>query len=240
MSVVVGVDGCKGGWAVCAVDGERVEFGIHPRVASWWLAYPSAAQILVDMPIGLPEPDTYPREADMAAKQFLGTPRRASVFTVPIRACVERGSQGAAYADLCAHSRELTGKAFAKQTYWLLPRIAEVDTFLRGNGLARAKVRESHPEVVFAALNGGIALASKKREPTGQAERTGLLERHLRDIRRHLEQIPRELRRFAAADDWLDAVALAVAGCYPLRELPEKPLRDAQGLPMEIVYPVVS
>lgn len=75
---VLGLDACRGKWLAVAVDdghfdGARLGSDAAGLVAAW----PDAAAIGVDIPTGLPE--TPLREADRAARQFVGE-RRSSVF----------------------------------------------------------------------------------------------------------------------------------------------------------------
>ena len=75
----LGLDACRGKWLAVVLDEGRFD---DARLASDAAAlvseWPNAAAIGVDIPIGLPE--TPLREADRAAREFVGE-RRSSVFT---------------------------------------------------------------------------------------------------------------------------------------------------------------
>ncbi|MEL7155519.1 MAG: DUF429 domain-containing protein [Actinomycetota bacterium] len=165
---VVGVDGCRGGWAV-------VRAGADDALSATWVADLHAlvaevrsgavAVAAVDMPIGLLA--DRPRPADVAARALLGA-RRSTVFPAPVRSVL-----GAVdYADACRRSREACGKALSKQAFNLVPAIRHLDAVL---GPADAdRIVEAHPELAFARLDGGRPLPSK-RSPEGRRQRRRLL-----------------------------------------------------------------
>ena len=86
-------------------------------------------------------------------------------------------------------------------------------------------MRESHPELVFARLNGGKPVAASKKDADGQVERLKLLDTALPGSGElYAELIRSTLRRDVARDDALDALALcAVAGAPDgLKRIPEE------------------
>ena len=168
--------------------------------------------IAVDMPIGLP--DAGSRACDIEARRRLG-PRRSSVFAAPVRAVLHERS----YVDALALHRATDGRGLSKQTFHLLPKIAEVDA-------ARDdRVIEAHPELAFAWLIGAPA-RHPKRTPAGRAERLAALGL----------VVPPRLRG-AAADDVLDAIALTHIAQRALMGHAEAlgdGARDGRGRPMTI------
>jgi predicted RNase H-like nuclease len=82
---IVGVDGCRGRWLAVAMDlgSGSIAASIHATPDALLLAYPDAAAVALDMPIGLT--CAGPRECDIAARRLLGWPRSSSVFPAPIR-----------------------------------------------------------------------------------------------------------------------------------------------------------
>jgi predicted RNase H-like nuclease len=154
MTLAVGVDAWRKGWvAVALVDGRFHEARPAARFEEVLEAYPDAAVIAVDIPIGAPE--TGVRAADRLARGFLG-PRASSVFSTPPRSALE----AATYAEARA-----LGLGVSSQAYALRRRILEVDEAAR----ADRRVVEAHPEVSFRAL-AGKTLPPKKTW-AGQAER---------------------------------------------------------------------
>jgi predicted RNase H-like nuclease len=100
-------------------------------------------------------------------------------------------------------------------------------------------VYEVHPEVSFAALNGGVGLVGRKQSVEGQAMRMTLLARDFgfERIQALVTSCP---RRMAATDDVLDAlVALWTARRIALGvalTLPSTPQFNSAGLRMAIHY----
>lgn len=241
MTIVAGVDGCRGGWLMVwrAIGPEGTTSAAEVAVCQRWRDLPAADTVAVDMPIGLPESGR--RGCDMAARAHLG-PRRSSVFLD-----LRRPLLGFAdYASANAWAKA-DGAGLSKQAWNLLPKIRELDAAMTPE--AQERVRETHPELVFARLNGG-PMAEAKRTAGGVAARRALLESagfdRLDDMLASLD------RRLAAPDDLYDACALAwcagrmaagrakrlPAEAEPLLDVPrlDAPDLDARGLRMEIWF----
>jgi len=192
---VLGVDGAPGGWVGATWDGEALVLLYRPSLAELFAAAGSPAVIGVDMPLGLVRAGA--RRAELAARDFLGA-RRSSVFLSPVRAVLDRG-EFADYASANAHLRSLGEAGLSRQSFGLLPKIAEVISFRAGVG---ADVREVHPEVSFQVLAGRPLRASKKTW-VGACERRALLE----GAGLHPPEDAETGR--AGVDDVLDAVVVA-------------------------------
>jgi predicted RNase H-like nuclease len=186
------------------------------------------AAIAVDMPIGLSSGD--PRQADVLARRLIG-PRSSSVFPSPVRAVLSAGSH--AEASLISSMTHRDGKKISRQTFFLLPKIREVDDEMSPS--LQARVVESHPEVCFWALNKEVPLAWSKRTPEGLADRRRLLGGVYADS--IAEVTP---PRGSAWDDLHDACVLAWTASRlatgKAQRLPSEPEYDGRGLRMEIVY----
>ncbi len=227
-SPVLGVDGARGGWLVVIRRGERLAAQLLPSITEV-LALP-AAQIAVDMPLGLA--DAGQRACDVAARRLLPPGRRSSVFAPPRRYML-----GCDYAAANAAGRAREGVGLSRQAWHLSPRIAELDQAV--SPAAQARVAESHPELVFHRLNGWHALPRKTTAEGRQARLALLDDAGLPDARPLLAQFP---GRRAKPDDVLDAVACTLtagrrlartAACVPdTAVLP----RDSRGLAMAIWY----
>ncbi len=190
---------------MAAWSGKRLEFSVHAGLQGLLVG-----PVALDMPIGLP--DRPGRLCDTLARRLLG-PRRASVFSPPVRSVLEAG----------------LFQGVSLQCYNLFPKLREVDALM--TPALQDSVRETHPELAFARLNGGVPLAFPKRVAEGRAERLQLLRRVLG---RRWE--PPRLRG-AASDDLLDAAVLALVARDFSRRLPaEEPECDARGLRMEIWF----
>lgn len=227
--IVVGADGCPGGWVVAGVPAGTAAAGAPGGPVQWHFAADAeglfaladrlgAAAVAADVPVGLPE--TGPRACDLAAKARLGGRSASAVFPAPVRGVLETRTYAAARA-LCP--------SLSAQAHALVPRIRDVDGALRRRGPGvHDRFVECHPEVSLRTLTGRV-LARKRSAP-------GALQR-LRALEREFGPLPDDPPYAAALDDALDALACAwtarrwVAGAYEL--LGGEP--DALGVPMRIV-----
>ncbi|WP_276259713.1 DUF429 domain-containing protein [Haloglomus litoreum] len=243
MATYLGVDWAGSCWLVVAA-GDEPTVTTEPSFLNVWHEHGhDAASVLVDIPIGLPERGT--RACDEAAMDVLG-PRRSTVFAIPSREVVETDDYDTA--------RELNGDTLASQSWWLFPRIREVDVFLQENEDATDHVYESHPEVCFAKL--ATEPLPPKDTNDGRDERLALLadapalHKRIDTVLTEREDGTEWHDRISVGkrDDLLDAAVLAYTAqqlelgsretdqTYP--HLPEDPAEDDElGLPMEIIYP---
>jgi predicted RNase H-like nuclease len=209
-SPVAGVDGCPAGWIVATEQDLRVLPELHRGMA---------CVVGVDMPIGLPAMSS--RACDLEARAFLG-PRRSSVFPTPARACL--GTRD--YAAALVASRHAVGVGLSKQSYFLLPKIRQLDQLV---GPGDDGFIEVHPECAFLVMNELEPLAPKK-SPAGSSRRAELL----RAVFGALPATPRGAR----LDDVLDAYAVL----WSTRRFVDGEHRtfgdgstDERGLPMRII-----
>lgn len=231
----VGVDGCRGGWLAVWISGsDRPLFRVYESMHSLWQDHADAALVFIDMPIGLPHACYPVREADQLARKELG-PRRSSVFSAPAR-CV---LQARNYDHACEISMNEIGRKLSRQTWNIVPKIAEIDEFL-AEGPERGRVlREAHPEVCFTKC-AKTFMNHNKKTLLGAQERLCVIRRYYADGEAVVRDMEAELpKKTAVNDDMLDAFMLALAareaGDHP-RSLPVDPPRDQSGLPMAIWY----
>ena len=235
-----GVDGCPGGWIVARADAalRDVDFVLCRDFREVLGLAGSGTHLSVDIPIGLADNDARP--CDRAARDFLPTGRKSSIFPAPCRATLA----GKSYPEECALNRGACGKAISKQLHYILPKIRQVDGVITPE--LQERVHESHPEVVFAVLAGNTHPLSSKKTPEGYAERLDLLARYLGPL--DPAWLDRERRRFTrpgegapvALDDVVDALACLVAAWRIFRgeacRFPSgREEYDSHGLRMEIV-----
>lgn len=226
----VGVDWKKPHWLAVEIDGEQVTSECFADIEALCRRYKDADAILIDIPIGLPESkEEAANRPDKTARACLPNGRKSSVFNVLFRQLV--------YADNKAQTWELSRQLDAGMTsvgYGLCAMIREVDEFLCKHPEMADKMRESHPEVAFQALNHGKGLASKHSE-NGIAERIGILKSYGINPFPVMAQYDNK-----AKDDVLDAVCLALSaqlGCENgFFTIPETPKRDSRNLPMQMVF----
>ncbi|MFC7205257.1 DUF429 domain-containing protein [Haloferax namakaokahaiae] len=245
MTSYIGVDWAGSCWLVVKT-GDETYVTTEPSVFNVWYEHgknEDVQSILVDIPIGLPETET--RVCDQEASEMLSS-RSSTVFSIPSRDVVETDD----YND----ARSKNGDSLGSQSWWLFPRIREVDVFLQDHEEARDKIFESHPEVCYAALDGKEL--SSKGGDGGIDERLDVLDNGS-DLFETVKSVVNERRDGAEwhdriskgrIDDVIDAAVLAHTAQlidlqprsdkadYPA--LPEDPENDEKlGVPMEIVYP---
>lgn len=231
----VGVDGAKQAWIAVWRRGDNFTYRVYPDAWALVDTHRSADVIAVDVPIGLSERGG--RRADTEARIFVGRKRASSIFSAPVRGILDATSQ----PEASRRHREIDGRGFGAQAFGILPKIRQWDELLQRDAEARQCVREIHPEVSFAALNGGMGngILDAKRTFAGAGVRIALLGGVFnRDaVMRLLKSVP---ARDAGTDDVLDAlVALWSAerignGCAA--SLPSPVDHDATGLPTAIWY----
>lgn len=250
MTTYIGIDWAGGSWVVVTA-GEETTVTTEPSILNVWHEHGEARDaqaILIDVPIGLHE--SGPRACDVEAQEYLGN-RGNTVFTIPAREVVE--------ADDYPTARSLNGGSLSSQSWWLFPRIREIDVFLREHDAATEKLYESHPEICFQALHGRPL--ERKTTESGLDERLEILHRY--DSEGHLADRVEEVvsaRRDGTAwhdrlssgriDDVVDAAVLALTAkrldigprsdsrSYPAFPERETPGRDpAIDIRPEIVYP---
>lgn len=235
-----GVDGCPGGWLLVGLGPGGV---CGPRFASRFtevLAYVGGGGLIfVDIPIGLPDARQIERRCDVEARQALGK-RGCTIFPAPVREVLD-------LAESCKHreasdcQRELTGRGLSIQAHCLFPKIREVDGVMRLEPQVQGWVRESHPELCFASLNGGRPVYLPKRSKAGFEQRLGVLRRYLPGVDAVVSGYHRRRGPGGpAADDVLDAAVLAVNAWLGARQgfktFPTEGVElDRYGLRMEMV-----
>ena len=209
--LVLGVDGVRGRWVAVALRGRRiVDARVVPTLAEVLEAWPEAAAIGVDTPIGLPtgSDGEFPRRADVAARELLAG-AASRVFTAYPREVYLCET----HAEATACAQRLVGQGVSQQAWRLRTAILDAET-VAGD----PRVFECHPELSFLALRGEVM--RPKATWQGVAERIDAL---------RLDGIEVPLDHDAAhapAADVLDATAVAWSA---RRKLRGKALRVPRG-----------
>ena len=191
MGAVLGVDGCRAGWVGVRWD-DTTEVLVAPTIAELVAAAGPVDAVAIDNPIDLPA--DVPREAERLARRRL--PGRAStVFNAPAAAVLDVVD----YPTANAANRTALGVGLSKQAWYLVPKIRDVHDWLTTS--PSMPVVEAHPEVCFAAMNGGV-LVDGKTTAAGEALRRSLLGAHGLDV-------VAERGCGVGVDDVLDAAATA-------------------------------
>lgn len=248
MTSYVGVDWASRGWLTVATDGDEWSARMYPSIQSVWFAHKDSESILVDIPIGLPESER--RGCDAGAKEFLDPGRARSVFWTPCRDAVEADT----YDDAKQANLDARDDSLSSQAWGLIPRIKEVDRFLRDTTEAQGTVLESHPEVCFKTL-AEEGLSSKHGDHGVQARRELLEETdesvegvYNEFVEEYINKQPPWARRIGTSnrDDLLDAMVLALtakfgdSGFERILDRADSNTasipRDKEDVPMQIVY----
>jgi predicted RNase H-like nuclease len=231
----VGVDGCPAGWfAVILNEPDDWRITVYPNISDLWKDNTDAALVLMDIPIGLLNGGTEERACDIEARQLLGE-RKRSVFPAPCRDALDAPSHKTA-SEI---NWDRTGRGLSRQAWNICSKIKQVNDFLRSNPAALLVLKETHPELCFAKLNGDKPMEHSKKKLPGYEERLKLLRTICKSSDSIAEKaIHEHYRKDVAKDDILDALVLAVTALkskgdlYSVRE--DK--LDSQGLPMKIHY----
>jgi predicted RNase H-like nuclease len=110
---------------------------------------------------------------------------------------------------LVATRREQAGdpaqvKGLSAQAAGILPKICELDAFLREDATRNGVLAECHPEVSFTVMNGGVPLPGKS-SAAGQLARVDLVREAFPDAEAVIRASPLSLRHGLV--DILDAYA---------------------------------
>ena len=226
---LAGVDGCPDGWVAVVADAGTLA---SARLAFFadlagFMNREAIDLALVDMPIGFVDgPES--RDVEGAMRGFLPG-KASSVFPTPCRMALSEPT----YMDASFVNAQVLGKRLPKQTFALFPKLREVDEAVRL--LGQGRMREGHPEVSFAAMNGQPVL-SKKREPLGKQDRMALLQAAGLPAEDLLRARPKGR---VADNDILDAAALlwSAARYFDNTHItfPPKPSQDSVGLEMSVI-----
>ena len=234
----VGVDGCKYGWVSVCFSSEEI-IAVE-SVGSLISFYSSQALIFVDIPIGLKSEINKIRDCEELARQFLPKNRKSSIFPVPCRESL----QAETYSEASCINKAILGKGISKQTWFIIPKIKEIDQFLVQNKQERNNIKESHPEISFQFLNDGKPLKYTKKTENGIIERLHILSQFKPEAEKLYNLgLKKYRRKEIAKDDLLDAMCLAITAelseLYGKR-IPIQPEKDEYGIEMAIHYADLS
>ena len=113
-------------------------------------------------------------------------------------------------------NKEALGKSLSKQIINIIPKIREVDEFLKAHPEYKNRILESHPELDFTRLNGSV-VKTRKKETAGFIQREAILNKYL--PKKHLSGLREKAKNFKCKpDDLLDAVCLAVTAAFQHRQ----------------------
>jgi len=232
----IGIDGCRGGWAVAILRGNQLSFSIEKTFFDCKKFTQSSKLTFVDMPIGLTNA-VWGRICEAEARKDIPTNYKSSIFTCPCLSAVYSET----FEDANQAQRKITGKGLSIQAWNITKKIKEIDLLMKAKKMSFTNIYESHPEICFSLLNNGVYL-SKKKTKEGIRERIELLERHspIQDI---LDSTLTGTKRSTVMiDDLLDAACLAVSAQKAFRNNlcfypKDKTQLNEEGLNIQIAKP---
>jgi len=235
--IAVGIDGCRYGWVTACYDDSEVL--IFKTINDVIEHYGDSYSFLIDIPIGLASEKCKTRTCEKAARAVLPINRKSSVFSIPCRETLT----AAGYAKANGINRQIMGCGISKQTWFIMPKIKELDDVLLSNIDMRLRFKESHPEIAFQFLNGGSPLLHNKKMADGVNERLAILMRYNERSESLFQKAVSNYKRpEVARDDILDALCLALT-CALMTEASDRvrrfestPLLDEHGIEMAIYY----
>ncbi|MGJ0486022.1 MAG: DUF429 domain-containing protein [Methylomicrobium sp.] len=159
MTMVAGADGYQGGWVLAIQDTitKSLSWDVVPTISEVFHRHPDVQLLAIDIPIGLLERGS--RECDVLVRRHLGAIRGSSVFPAPIRPLLNARS----HAEASQLGKRIEGRGLSIQSWAIVPKIREVDEFLRQHPYYRQIMREVHPEVSFSILHDAPILAPKSK-----------------------------------------------------------------------------
>lgn len=196
MTLVVGVDGARGGWVAVWLQMAQFHSATYFATLDRLLAETAQALVVaIDLPIGL---TSGKRDADVQGLELLG-PRRNSLFLMPPKELA-----GLEYMNAQTLWQGKPGEGFSKQTWAILPTVlAAADPIRRADPFG-ARIIEVHPELSFMEMAEGRPMVYSKRTWNGHRERLAVLASHGLSVPDEIGDL-----RNASPDDVLDAFAAA-------------------------------
>jgi threonine dehydratase len=240
-TLVAGADGCPPGWSVVLKDISGRKESRHlicPNMADL-LRHPEVpALIAVDMPIGLPDRvGAGGRGPEVELRSLLGE-RKSSLFSIPARSAIYAED----YQSACEISLATSEppRKISIQSFYLFPKIRELDELIRADPGLGFILRECHPEGAFMMMNDGEPLSEPKKiksaiNQAGMSQRKKLL----MEVAGFSEAfLSTKTSNGVGQDDFVDACACAwVAEKIAkgqARSFPENPGRDSHDIPIAI------
>ena len=228
MSLIIGIDGCKSGWfAVWQNQDEVIETAIFQSMNNLKDFFIKSNQLIIGIDIPVVLSEVMPREADQLARKLLSK-KASSIFTAPTPEMLEQPN----YEKASLVSKKLIGKSMSLQSWYLFPKIRDVQTVLHHEDI---KIFEIHPEVSFRAMNNENVIIESKKTAEGFKIRKFLLDKHFLNF--NFDAIRNKYQKKDVMDnDILDALVvlwsakrIANNQASYIPKIPEKPN-------MQIVY----
>ncbi|MCY3568226.1 MAG: DUF429 domain-containing protein [Chloroflexi bacterium] len=245
--IAVGANVSRGSWFAVRIEGSvarRADARLFPNLSLLVDSWGDASQILLGMPIGLPDAEQPTRQVDHEARRLLRPLRANTVFPVPSRAAIDafRSGEARSYQALSKTNQLEVHRKLSRQSAGMVRKIAEVDELLTRDPALHDKVREAHREICFWGLNHAQPMSYPKARTEGVAERLDVIGQYIPWARTFFEKVERQFGGRVPQAVITDALgtALTAVPAHPLLgdllSIPTQPQRDARGLRMEMVY----
>ena len=200
MDTVFGIDGCKYGWLVAQLQGNKnISFWLIESLDNINDINKKSSVIGIDIPLELHGKGT--RMAEKEARVFLGS-RASTIFSPPAIKTLNAKT----YEDACRINYKEEGKKISKQTWYILNKIKEARKIYLDKA-SNKKLFEIHPELSFMAMNNMKVLSDSKKTIEGRKKRLKLINIYYPHF--NFSQVREKfLRKDVADDDILDVIAV--------------------------------
>jgi predicted RNase H-like nuclease len=196
--VAMGVDGARGGWAAACLYarslhdeetlGWQTRLHLFPTIdglTAFRAEEGQKAPVTIDVPIGLLDSVDY-RPCDRQARELLGKARRDSVFAPPARYMLAAADYpGIRRLVERERNRNPTARGLSAQSAGIVPKVKEVDDWVRAHPDSQGWLFECHPELSFQALADG-AVPPPKASAAGAVTRLRLIHEVFHDAEEQL------------------------------------------------------
>ena len=230
----MGIDGCKAGWCVVYDSSGDVVVNLCDDISQVVSIEQNPHQVLIDIPIGLPDM-LHPRSVEKVARSILKK-RASSIFETPCRDAVYADT----YQEALSCHQQYSGKGISIQSWYICPKIREVDTFLQKQTTYVNILKESHPELCFYYLQKEPIHLDSKKSKEGLEQRLSILERWNEEVRDIYEDARSSYKKKDVQDDdIIDALCLwLVNGLSQKKRLSRlvRTEKDKLGLDMNMHY----
>ena len=231
---MIGVDGCRAGWCVAYDSSEDVVVELCDHISEVVTKTKNLNQILIDIPIGLPD-IIHPRSVEKIARSVMKQ-RASTIFETPCRRAVYADS----YQKALSCHQQYSGKGISIQSWYICPKIREVDAFLQEQSTYVNVLKEAHPELCFYFLQKELIHLNSKKTNEGIEQRLAILENwkgEVRDIYQSARSFFR--KKDVQDDDIIDALCLWIVNRLSQKKSLSrlvKTEKDKLGLDMNMHY----
>ena len=235
--IYVGIDSCKAGWSSAVLKDDKITIHLFSSIQDLIDNLGVNIKAWIDIPIGLGSRNK-PRDVDQLLRDQLPSFKQ-SVFNCPTRKAVYANT----YLDSKKINQQETNKSLSIQSWFITPKIKDLDSFLINNPRLRTSFEEAHPEFCFFLLNNNTKLNNPKHTQKGIDERIKILERFQPNISNAYDSaLKKYLRKDLKKDDIVDSLALLISLVHKkeTKYIVSEHIADQKNITMRIVYPKLN